>query len=626
MEKLQYRADIDGLRAIAILLVVGYHAGLPGFDAGFIGVDIFFVISGYLITALLLKEIEAHNRISLLDFYGRRVRRLMPALLIVLGATLLLGYVLLPPIGQLQDLGLSAIASLAFVANYYFMATTGGYFDAPSEQAPLLHLWSIAVEEQFYALWPLLLVALVWLAGAHRTRRRPLMLWVAIGIGLASLGYSILQTGIGDQGVYFSTPARAWQLMTGALLALGTGLHRPGLSSRRQRSLLLLAVLSFAAALLIIDASDAYPGYLAILPVVAASAVLVLGAARTHWLSALLSRSGIVHLGKISYPWYLWHWPLLALYRDYAFGEPVLELNLLLAGISLLLAHLTYTLIERPVWRRIRIHGITSPRLIRAALIGGACVGTAALAVTTAAEQRKANGLYHQLARAVEDVPRLREACHLSAPFRGLPAREHCTVEALPPQILLWGDSHADHYSPTFEAFQKVTGVDFLHRSFSACRPLLGFKESRYSDARNRECRRFNRAVVNELRILKARGLQGVALGLAWLEIPEADQQRALEGLARTVGILLRHDLRVVIFLPTPVFPHPMVACLARKSPEFCAQPAPGSDARTEALTRALRTAYARQPRVKMLDIRQHTCNENGCGPLLGDTVVFRDE
>lgn len=624
---LPYRADLDGLRAFAVILVVGYHAGVPGLNAGFIGVDIFFVISGYLITSLLLRELDTHGRINLLEFYARRVRRLMPAMLLVISATLLLGYLLLPPIGPLQHLSMSAIASLGFVANYYFISTTGGYFDDPTEQVPLLHMWSLAVEEQFYAIWPLILIGAVYLAARSRFPHRGLVLGAALAIGILSFLYNLHQVPADSHSAYFSVLTRSWQLMAGALLAVGIGRFAALASPHTVRALACIGLLALGASLALIDGTHHYPGALALLPTVAAGALVILGeVSRHHWLSRQLSRGWLVYVGRISYPWYLWHWPLLAIHRDYTVGEQTLSAALAIAAVSFVLAHLTHRYVERPFSIRIRKRRTPSLRLIRTAAVSGLLITLGALTINGYAEHEKETGFYRQLAIAEEDKPRLREDCHLPPPFEGLPELSRCTHRAAPPDILLWGDSHADHYSPALESFSRRTGVDFTHRSFSACRPLLGFRESRYTEARNEECAAFNVAVIEEIIELKEQGLQGVALGAAWLEIPEEDQEAALRALQITVAALTAHELRVLIFLPTPIYRLSVVKCLARRKLADCSALEDGSFARLRQLSARLQEAYGDDPRVRTIDINRRTCRRENCEPMLRSIILFRDK
>ncbi len=220
----KYRPDIDGLRAIAIISVIAYHAGFPGFSGGFVGVDIFFVISGFLITSLLFNEaMVAGGRVHLGAFYARRVRRLMPAGLLVVAVTLLLGaFVLSPASDEQRNLARMAIAYSYFGSNFYFFRTTGGYFDAPSFSLPLLHTWSLAVEEQYYLIWPLITVLIFRLAGGQRTERfmRSRSMWVLGTLLIASLALSVGTTHAHQNFAFFLLPTRVWEFAIGGIVGL----------------------------------------------------------------------------------------------------------------------------------------------------------------------------------------------------------------------------------------------------------------------------------------------------------------------------------------------------------------------------------------------------------------------
>ena len=214
-----YRPDIDGLRAIAILTVVACHVGVGGWSGGYVGVDVFFVISGYLITSLLVAEAKQHQRIDLWGFYARRVRRLLPALLTVVLGALLLGLIFLVSVdGEQQGLARSAVAALLFNANHYYWWTTGGYFDTPTALLPLLHLWSLSVEEQFYLIWPLGLIGLLGRRSAHGFEQRVRVVLSVVVV--VSFAFAIWLVSRNQSAAFYLMPARAWELALGAIVAV----------------------------------------------------------------------------------------------------------------------------------------------------------------------------------------------------------------------------------------------------------------------------------------------------------------------------------------------------------------------------------------------------------------------
>lgn len=635
MQPPQYRPDIDGLRAIAVILVVAYHAGVPGLTFGFIGVDIFFVISGYLITSLLIRELADTGHISLLAFYGRRIRRLMPAMVVVILSSLVLGYVLLTPIGQQQSLSESAIASIAFFANYYFIATTGGYFDGPTDQVPLLHMWSLSVEEQFYALWPVLLMVGTLLA--KRCGKHPWTFLAAIatvGIG-ASFCYGVWLSSLNPNAAYFSVLSRGWQLLAGALLAclIGRGLL-PQASNIAMSALAVLGAVLLLVAASVIEGSHGYPGWAGMLPVLSALALIVsgFGSASTP-ISWLLSTRPFVFVGKVSYPWYLWHWPLLAMSRAYHLGEADLSRDLALVALSFVLAYLTYRLVEKPAVRFFKRHSITNKQLVKLGGLSSVLLALAAFGLMSHANQQKSVGLYRQLESAAQEMPDLRAACHLSTPFQGLPEVSTCMnrSETDSPDLLLWGDSHADHYSPMLDELASDLQFTFLQRTFSTCPPLMGYSHgysSGHSRENDRHCELFKAEMASELSRLVEGGLSGVVLSASWLGRTSSETHiaQAEEGLRKTVDTLLGHGLRIVVVAPTPVFSVPMTECLARRTEASCSAFQRQREKRREAMLAVMHDIAEHETDVRVVDFHAQLCPGGKCHSLLGDTVVYRDE
>jgi peptidoglycan/LPS O-acetylase OafA/YrhL len=299
---LQYRADIDGLRAIAVGSVVLFHAGVPGFAGGFVGVDIFFVISGFLITKIIRDSLQ-EDRFSLADFYDRRIRRIFPALFAVYLVTYVLGLILLMP-GDLKALAKSLLSSAAFGANFHFYGNVG-YFDAPAITKPLLHTWSLSVEEQFYVLWPLAMIALA--------RFVKLRYWLPILLCslVLSLAYAEWEVWRDNASAAFYMPhARAWELITGALLAIA--LPRLAFGRRLCEAMVALGLVLIAASIALLSEDRDFPGLNAVFPCLGAALIIAAGARGPTAVSRLLSNKPMVFLGLISYSLYLWHWPLFS--------------------------------------------------------------------------------------------------------------------------------------------------------------------------------------------------------------------------------------------------------------------------------------------------------------------------
>ncbi|HET9072310.1 MAG TPA: acyltransferase family protein [Acidimicrobiales bacterium] len=384
-----YRPDIEGLRAVAVVAVVAYHAHVGFLSGGYVGVDVFYVISGFLITDLLWRELDRDGRISLREFYARRARRLLPAAMLVLVVTVVASLAWLPPL-EVQTVWKDGLACALYVGNYRFTLEQTNYLAASPSASPFLHYWSLGVEEQFYLVWPLLLIgALLW--RRHRPGRGASPRRRAAGalalLCVVSFGLSLWLTRADEPVAFFSLPTRAWELGLGGLLALGA----PGLRRALGRAPVAAAAIGWAGAAAIVAGclafgpSTPFPGTAALLPVLGAGAVIAGGlAAGAGGPVALLGTAPFRAGGRISYSWYLWHYPVLIL-APYALGRVVPEWgDVALAVGSGLLAALTYRLVERPVRSAPRL--TRSPaRSLRAGLaLSGAGIlacGAVALAV-----------------------------------------------------------------------------------------------------------------------------------------------------------------------------------------------------------------------------------------------------
>ncbi len=464
----KYRADIDGLRAVAVILVVGFHV-FPNFiPGGFIGVDVFFVISGYLISTIIMQSALA-GRFSYREFYVRRIRRIFPALLAVLLAVLVAGWFIMMADQYAQTAG-HVLAGAGFVSNLLFWSEAG-YFETRAMLKPLLHLWSLGIEEQFYIVWPLVVVL------ALRFRRTAGMTLSAVLV--ASLLACLWITQTDAVAAYYSPLTRFWELAAGGLLAYA---HVRGLDTTRIISAnrqAIAGLVLFTLALLVTDKTQPFPGWRALLPVV--GAVLLISAGQRAWVNArVLSMRGMVWVGLISYPLYLWHWPLLSFVYLVDGGTKLSrDTRLMVVAGSFALAWLTYRLIEKPL----RSSG--NIRLVVASL----CLAMAGI-VTASAIVFFTQGMP---ARAVNTNPEnvflytyrsiVREAAHQAYReecnfynWQNDGARDSIDTSCLQvgerETFLLWGDSHAqavsqglrDHLPQDIKLVQITTG---------GCRPAL---------------------------------------------------------------------------------------------------------------------------------------------------------
>jgi len=356
-----YRPDIDGLRAVAVGSVVGFHAFPLAAKGGFIGVDIFFVISGFLISGIIFRQLEA-GRFSYLDFYSRRIKRIFPALLTVLAATLLAGWYLLLP-DEFERLGKHLAAGAGFISNLALW-NESGYFDAAADSKPLLHLWSLGIEEQFYLLWPLAL-GLVW-------RRRRGLLAITVLIAAVSFAINVATVRSDAVAAFYSPLSRFWELMAGGILAYVAG-HRPELLARGANARSVAGLVLIAAALVLLTKESAFPGWWALLPVL--GTFLMISGGPDAWLNRkVLAARPMVWVGLISYPLYLWHWPILVFTRIVKGAVLDDKDGVMAVAAAVVLAALTYRFVEGPLrhgpgWR--------IPRRLGAAMAGVAVLGLA---------------------------------------------------------------------------------------------------------------------------------------------------------------------------------------------------------------------------------------------------------
>lgn len=357
----KYRPDIDGLRGIAVLSVVGFHAFPNWIHGGFIGVDIFFVISGYLISTIIIGSLE-RNSFSFVEFYVRRINRIFPALILVLVASFAFGWFALLA-DEYKQLGKHIAGGAGFISNYLFWGESG-YFDSAAETKPLLHLWSLGIEEQFYIVWPLLLW-FVW-------KRKFNLLTVTLLVAFISFGMNVAKVNGGHLvDAFYSPQTRFWELLIGSMLAYATLHHQTMFASTKHQLDIwlgkiiyahapvandktlrnvqsLLGAIFFAIGFLLITRADRFPGWWAVLPTL--GAVLIISAGTQAWFNrVVLSNKMLVWFGLISFPLYLWHWPLLSFARIVEGEMPTREIRIAMVLVSIVLAWLTYRLIEKPI-------------------------------------------------------------------------------------------------------------------------------------------------------------------------------------------------------------------------------------------------------------------------------------
>jgi peptidoglycan/LPS O-acetylase OafA/YrhL len=441
----RYRPEIDGLRAIAVAAVVLFHAGLAPLSGGYVGVDVFFVISGYLIAGLIAEDL-AQGRFSLLDFYERRARRLLPALFLVLLLTLPIAWVALLP-GAWEDFLRSVIATVFFASNLLFWSQAG-YFDTAAGEKPLLHTWSLAVEEQFYLAFPLILLAL-WRLGPRRT--------VAALGGLALVSFAAMSGPWAAEAKFYLSPFRAWEFLAGAMCALAP--------LRARLPLAPAGLVLIAGAALLCDAGTPFPSAFTLLPV--CGAVLVVLAPPGDPGSRLLAWKPLVGLGLISYPVYLWHVPLFVFAR--MSGAPPAAMPALVA-LSVALGWATWVYVETPFRQRRRL--ARRLPLFAASASGGLLLAASSL-VALLAVPSWLQLAYPGLTQAALATPADRPVC---PGFADIGDTVRCRVYGDGPlTVVVWGDSHAKVLE---QAPRIPDGATVYILSNRGCPPILGVRRS----------------------------------------------------------------------------------------------------------------------------------------------------
>ena len=570
-----------------MLLVVWFHAFPEAMPGGFVGVDIFFVISGFLITGIIVRELD-QQRFSLLGFYVRRIRRIFPALIVVLAVTLVLGWLWMLPTAYAQ-LSADVFASAAFVSNIALLLQSG-YFDIESGKKPLLHLWSLGIEEQFYLFWPLILML--------ATRLRLRILVVASVIGIASFALNVALIGSDPVATFYLPFTRAWELLAGAALACGWNQLRQTSAASNWRAAIGLGLIAVAAGVL--DSKSAFPGWWAVLPV--AGAALLLSAPAAWGCRRLLSSPAMVRIGLISYPLYLWHWPLLVFFAIIKFAPLTLLERGLIVGLSFALAWLTYRFVEipfrfgRPI--RLRIAALCSGMAL-VALAGGVIV--------------EGHGFDFRLPPEIRGMTEVRtdsskwrfHQCLLDLSHE-MSFADSCVDRNRRPLILIWGDSTAGALLPGLRKAQETHDFGIAQFTSSSCVPALNTDVAGVPN-----CRAINDKVLALARELKP---DVVLLHSTW--------GGSLDGVAETVKTLKQQtSARIIVLgavpwwkrgLPNEVLRYFMLhhGLIPERSDRAEAD---SSDARLREKLVPLGAEF--------ISVRDTMCNSDGCLARIGDTA-----
>ncbi|GAA4593806.1 SGNH hydrolase domain-containing protein [Planotetraspora phitsanulokensis] len=643
----RFRGDIEGLRAVAVGLVLLYHAGLPFLPGGFVGVDVFFVISGFLITTQLLSEMGRTGTISLVRFYARRAKRLLPAAGIVLLVSAVLTRLFIPAT-RWSEIGGDIAGAALYVVNWRFADRSVDYLAEDSQPSPVQHFWSLAVEEQFYLVWPLLILAAIVVARMLRGRTRP-TLWVGLAlVVIPSFAWSLSETANIPARAFFETTTRMWELGIGAAVALAAGAFTR-LPRGPAIGLGWAGLAAIAAAGLLITGETAWPGYAAALPTLGAAAVIAAGFSVTRGgPSSLLALRPFRWIGGLSYSLYLWHWPLLVAATAYL-GELSTAKGLIVAAASVVPAWLTARLVENPLR-----HSAAISRSSRLALSMGAnftLLGVAAglvllLGVTTT---QMPAGAVAQGAAALGDKPRDSPAGAVvdrvdwmtptpteateDVPDAYANGCQQVTTKSEvvtcqygdksgPTTVAVVGDSKMAQWMPALQSLADQNGWNMITYFKSACGYSLA--TTQYDGTPYQSCREWTDEVRRRLTsdppdfVITSQG-EGKALD----EGGGPTQAAMVEGLRGAWSELTSLRTRVVVVADNAPPGLNVYECVA-KNPEKLSACAFDRKRSAASAAPTQRLAAKGRPRVAFVDLSDAICPAERCAPVIGNVLVYR--
>jgi peptidoglycan/LPS O-acetylase OafA/YrhL len=569
MKTVSYRPDIDGLRAIAILSVTAYHLDINPFGGGYVGVDVFFVISGYLITRMIYQDIQSRS-FSFLDFYERRIRRIFPALFAVFIFSLAFSYCIFLP-KDFQSFFQSLVAATLFASNLLFWKTAG-YFESAAELKPLLHTWSLSIEEQFYLFYPFLL----FLISRFSLRRAFILLFGASCISLFLSEYYLHGQ---SPSVFYLLHFRAWELLTGALLAIG---FLPAVSSRPvKETFSFLGLSAIGYSIFVFSDQTLYPGVRALFPCLGTALIIYADSQNRTFVGRLLGCKPVLAIGLISYSLYLWHWPLIVFAKYYIIRPLASHEKFALLFISYLVAVLSWKYIERPFRGK---RGILSKKWLfgsaGAMMAGFVSVGLAGHLNKGLPDRLPENVV--KLAEAAYKVRQLESHC-IDVSQNRLDSGQTCKIgknSSDDINFIVWGDSHAFSMAESIHLAAEKKGLTGLLYSHTSCPPLLDVERF---NAFERGCREFNNSVTQWLKknknvrtvflvarwAISAEGMRyGSEQGRPVVISPEGikDNPRVLKaGLERTLRFLTDHGFQTVFVNQVPEIGWNVPSTLARK-------------------------------------------------------------
>ncbi len=658
----KFRPDVEGLRAVAVLLVVLYHAGVPFLPGGFVGVDVFFVISGFLITRMLLTELESRGKISFSRFYARRIKRLLPASAFISLVTLISVWLWVPSI-RIKEIAVDALSTLFYGANYRFALSGAEYSASENDPSPFQHFWSLAVEEQFYFVWPALMV-IASLAVFRKNINRLALTVILMIVMAGSLALSVWQTGVSQPWAFFGLHTRAWELALGALVAVAIPWL---LKLERIAASVVGAVLSWLGLVSIVvsavhlSTNTLYPSYWVVWPVVS-TAIVIAGGVLAHRGSAelLLKLWPFQKIGEVSYSWYLWHWPVLILLPYILKETPTTKDVVFAVLLSLVFASVSYVIVERPI----RQKEILSIRPLRGFVMGGfvsmlvalvslLAVVFGASAVTGSGESvllpdkvnadslaavvKKSIGITNapsNLTPSVSDVAKDRHpiysnGCHLRLADSTV---KNCEFGDLSSSktIVLYGDSHAAHWLPALEQAAKDRHWKLVLMTKDACAsPQVPISLKELGNRQYSECDNWRTDSIKSIEKIKPALVvvsfnSTVSSSLLVDTITPVDKQWSIA--LSSLVVKIRNAGSQAVFLEDTPWPKSKVpVCVSEHMTSVNACMRSRQQAVAEPLRREGMKISAKNAGARVVDPTPWLCADS-CPVIIGNLLVYRDQ
>lgn len=605
MNKIEYRPDIDGLRAIAVLSVLLHHLSASFVPGGFVGVDIFFVISGYLISSQIYKD-ASQGTFSIRQFYQRRINRIIPALATMITATLVVGWVVLSPRDLILVLKSSIFAMLG-MSNVFFWREYGDYFGGNAAEAPLLHTWSLGVEEQFYLIWPLLVVLLI------KLRRR-----YVIG-GLAALTLmagvvSEIAIGFAASASYYLLPTRFFELMIGGTLALIVA-HKTAGARAYSGLIFSVGLVLIVWSLFGLSKTSSFPGVNAVWPC-AGTALLIWSGNAQHPFSRVLTNRPIVFIGLISYSLYLWHWPIISYltYMDIAVNG-VIGSYVIFA--SILLAWLSWKFVEIPLRRTGAVLAFSAVLIRRFALPLVALFSLGLAAIYTKGFPERFDPRVAKFELSLDAKPDvLRSGCHVpSSMYDTPPNLSKCKLGSDNPRLdgILIGDSYANHFTGMIDIMAKAQGLSFIDYTMDGCPPILGY-EIDHSSLYQERCLKRNEAAYA---LVLTKDYGRVVLASSWPKTAKAGEQ-----LMASIATVLDTGAQLTLIVNNESIARAS-SCPIRR---IMYGTAISCESQRQGAPEYFSEIRNRYPSVHIIDPNLVVCDDDKCSPTLGDALLYRDD